>query len=65
MSPQDFKDMRRELGLSARQMSQALGFALSDKGRHIRRLESGEYKPSTQTLKVIAYIKEYGVLPDP
>lgn len=53
MTPAEFKQARKRLGLSANGMARALG--LSD-GRSIRRIESGETAITGPVEKLVAYL---------
>lgn len=57
MSPDEFREARRQLGLSAAQMARALGF--SD-GRQIRRLEAdpadASHRPVSRTVELLVTI---------
>lgn len=62
MTPQDFKTIRKELGLTQKQLGRALGFAGEEPDRQVRRIEAGSRETSGPVLKLLDYIKTYGVM---
>ena len=59
MTPVQFKQIRQSLGLSVKEMAEAL--RLSDE-RSVRRYEDGTREISGPIQLCIAYIQKYGVL---
>ena len=59
MTPQEFKNLRISLGLSQRKMGEALGVK---NYRTVQRYETGERLIQGSVLKVLEYIKKYGVI---
>ena len=50
MTRQEFKQIRKDLGLTQAQYASALGF---NSGRYIRALEKGERSLTTRTVKLV------------
>jgi predicted transcriptional regulator len=46
MKPQDFKQSRKDLGLTQRQLAKELGLSEKNGGVYIRRVENGKCQPS-------------------
>lgn len=61
MTPQEFKNLRKNLGLSQRKMGEALGIK---NYRTIQRYEAGELPIQGSVLMVLRYIKQFGLLQD-
>lgn len=60
MTPEDFKEARRKLGLSASQMGRAIGLR-GDPGRTVRRYEAGDIEISGPVQVAIRYILRHGL----
>ncbi|MAI17134.1 MAG: hypothetical protein CBC71_06240 [Rhodobacteraceae bacterium TMED111] len=59
MTPEEFKQIRLDLGLTQRGMAEAMGGV---NYRTVQRFESGEQPIERMALRVCQYIQEYGVL---
>jgi len=57
MTPQQFKDARHKLGLSAQGMANALGMSTSS-GRTVRRWEAGDRDIPGPVIRVIGFLLE-------
>lgn len=60
MTPENFKEARRKLGLSASQMGRVIGLT-GDPGRTVRRYEAGDIEISGPVQVAIRYILRYGL----
>lgn len=60
MTPDDFKEARRKLGLSAREMGTVLGLT-GDPGRTVRRYEAGDIAISGPVCVALRYILRHGL----
>jgi DNA-binding transcriptional regulator YiaG len=60
MTPLEFKEARRKLGLSAAQMGRAIGLT-GDPGRTVRRYEAGDIEISGPVQVAIRYILRHGL----
>lgn len=60
MTPAEFKQTRKNLGLSAREMAKAL--RLADQ-RSVRRYEDGTRQISGPIQLCLAYLQKYGPMP--
>lgn len=60
MTPEQFKTIRKNLGLSVKDMAKALGLA---EERSVRRYEDGTREISGPIKLCIKYIQTYGVMP--
>jgi len=60
MTPQQFRDARTKLGLSARQLGLVLGFG-ADPGRIVRAYEAGDYAVSGPVRLGMRYLLKHGL----
>jgi len=55
MTPANFKQARKELGLTQSQLARELGLSKKNGDRYIRRIESGENEPSGLLIKAFEF----------
>jgi transcriptional regulator with XRE-family HTH domain len=56
MTPANFKQARKELGLTQSQLARELGLSAKNGDRYIRGIESGRDDPSGLLLKALEYL---------
>jgi transcriptional regulator with XRE-family HTH domain len=59
MTPEQFKQTRKDLNLTQRQLARELGLSEDNGDRYIRRIESGEKKPSGLLLRALYLLEFY------
>lgn len=59
MTPTELKQLRHSLGLSQREMTEAMGLKSY---RSVQRMEAGEQPIEGAVLRVLEYMQKYGLL---
>jgi DNA-binding transcriptional regulator YiaG len=57
MSPERFREIRKSLGMSQKDLARALNYGI-DGDRMIRRIESGTAKPSGPVIRLLEFLQK-------
>lgn len=58
MKPEEFKQIRKDLNLTQRQLANELGLSEKNGNSYIRKVENGKSQPSGLLIKAISLLKE-------
>jgi transcriptional regulator with XRE-family HTH domain len=58
MTPQQFKQIRKDLDLTQRQLANELGLSEKNGSNYIRKVENGKSQPSGLLIKAISLLKD-------
>jgi transcriptional regulator with XRE-family HTH domain len=58
MTPQQFKQTRKDLNLTQRQLANELGLSEKNGSNYIRKVENGKSQPSGLLIKAISLLKD-------
>jgi transcriptional regulator with XRE-family HTH domain len=58
MTPQQFKQIRKDLNLTQRQLANELGLSEKNGSNYIRKVENGKSQPSGLLIKAISLLKD-------